>query len=175
VLVSGLFLAAQPTVAQDQPSRLVRVGIYDNEPKLWTEEEGQARGIFPEVLNAIAAKEGWRIEYVDGTFEEGLARLKRHEIDIMPDVAVSMEREREFVFNSETVLVGWAALYTRDDLQISSMADLAGKKIAIMTKGIIYSGKGGLNDLLNSFAIQADIIDVEVYADVFCEARRQVG
>jgi hypothetical protein len=55
------------------------------------------------------------------------------------------------------------------------MADLAGKKIAIMTKGIIYSGKGGLNDLLNSFAIQADIIDVEVYADVFCEARRQVG
>ncbi|MFH1048025.1 MAG: ATP-binding protein [Patescibacteria group bacterium] len=151
--------ATQPTV--------IRVGIYDNRPKIWQDENGTPQGLFPDVLNAIAEKEGWQLQYVFGTWDEGLNRLRTNEIDIMPDVAFSDERHQLYDFNEETVLVSWGMLYTRNGVNMNSILDVEGKRVAIMTNGILYDGPLGLKNMLESFGIQAEIIDVKQYDDVF--------
>lgn len=61
-------------------------------------------GIFIDILSHIADEEGWTLEFVPGTWMEGLNRLAAGEIDLMPDVAQSKSRGTRFVFHREPVL-----------------------------------------------------------------------
>ena len=42
----------------------VRVGLYENLPKIFTDPSGRAAGIFPDLLQAIADAQGWELQYV---------------------------------------------------------------------------------------------------------------
>ncbi|MBN2239602.1 MAG: transporter substrate-binding domain-containing protein, partial [Dehalococcoidales bacterium] len=70
----------------------IRVGIYDNKPKIFVTDDGKASGFWPDIIEYIGSKENWNIEYVYGTWEECMSRLETGEIDVMPDVAYSEER-----------------------------------------------------------------------------------
>ena len=81
--------------AADEP-RVIRVGAYQNAPKIFRDSSGTISGVFPDILDYIARQEHWRLEYVFGTFTEGLERLKNGEINLMVDVAGSEERAAEY-------------------------------------------------------------------------------
>lgn len=147
--------------------KTVKVGVYDNYPKIYKDADGNIKGFWADITNDIANKENWKLEYVYDTWDNNLKKLENQEIDIMVDVAVSEERKSTYDFNNETALVSWGIFYTKNGVVINSYADLEGKKIAIMKSGILYSGPYGLKTILNSFGINAEIIDVSVYSDVF--------
>ena len=48
----------------DSAGRTVRVGVYQNEPKVFMDENGHASGFFVDLLEEIAAREGWTLVYV---------------------------------------------------------------------------------------------------------------
>ena len=50
--------------AEALETRQVRVGVYSNEPKIFTDATGKPSGVLIEVLESIAAKEGWKLEFV---------------------------------------------------------------------------------------------------------------
>ena len=52
----------------------VRVGVYQNSPKVALSEAGRPEGIFIDLIEGIAEREGWEIEYVPGTWADGLER-----------------------------------------------------------------------------------------------------
>ncbi|NCP78130.1 MAG: transporter substrate-binding domain-containing protein, partial [Desulfuromonadales bacterium] len=79
--------------------QVVRVGVYQNAPKVFVDAQGRPTGIFVDLLEEIAARQGWRLEYVEGSWAEGLDRLRRGELDLMPDVAKTAQRETEFAFH----------------------------------------------------------------------------
>jgi len=110
----------------------VRVGVYQNSPKVALSATGKAEGIFIDLIEGIAAREGWTVEYVPGTWAEGLERLERGEIDLMPDVARNQERETRYAFHQEPVLSSWNQVYTRRGAGLRSMLDLEGKKVAVL-------------------------------------------
>ena len=57
--------------------RTVRMGVYNNPPKVYANRvEETPAGIFIDIIEYIAVKENWDIQYVEGTWEEGLERLK---------------------------------------------------------------------------------------------------
>jgi len=72
--------------------RPVRVGLYENAPKVYTDATGRPAGLFVELLEAIARAEGWRLSYEPCDWAVCLERLERGELDLMPDVAFSAER-----------------------------------------------------------------------------------
>ena len=174
ILLAGIILvlvillsAASWSAPPDNPGRPIRVGVYENRPKIFTDEEGNIAGLYADILNHIASKEGWELKYVHGNWAEGLERVEKNEIDIMVDVALSEARKKIYDFNNETILVNWAAIYARKDLKIESFFDLEGRKVTAMARGIHYSGPLGIMNLLRSFEIEAEFIPVEVYGDVF--------
>lgn len=158
---------ASPSVRAASEPRTVRVGLYYNEPKIWRAADGSPHGLFPDILSAIAANENWEIEYVYGTWDDGLRNLESGAIDIMPDVAFSDERQQVYDFNEETVLVNWGAVYAREGVAVESIMDLAGKRIAILKNGIHYNGTFGLEGMFEAFGIEAEIVDVQEYEEVF--------
>lgn len=151
-------------------SSVLRIGVYDNPPKIF-KENGEIKGFWADILDHIAEEEGWQVEYVHGTWSEGLERLEKGDIDIMVDVAVSEDREEIFDFHSEDVLLNWAEIYTRPGVEVNSIFDLEGLDIAVMKSGIHYTGPLGIRSLLDDFGISANFRDVDVYADVFEELR----
>ena len=127
-LALWMLLLSAPGWAQQK----VRVGVYENSPKVALASNGKPEGIFIDLIEAIAQKEGWQIEYVAGTWAEGLARLEKGELDLMPDVALTPEREQRYAFHRETVLASWNQVYARRGGGVRSLLDLHGKRVAVV-------------------------------------------
>jgi PAS domain S-box-containing protein len=170
LLLMLVICIAPPFLASGQSPQnplLVRVGAYENHPKIYTDKNGNIMGIFPELLGYVARQEGWILEYVPGTWSECLERLEKKEIDIMVDVAVSEERADKYDFSNETVLINWGTVYTTPDFEVESFLDLQDKKVAVMTGSIHTVGPGGIKQLADQFDIDCSFIGVDDYRKVF--------
>jgi signal transduction histidine kinase len=110
----------------------LRVGLYENPPKVFTSESGEPAGIFVDIIEEIARREGWELTYVHGTWIQGLTRLAAGGIDIMPDVAFSAQRGDIFNFHTEPVMSDWFQIYAAGNSGIRSIPDLEGKRVAVL-------------------------------------------
>ncbi|MDT9189295.1 MAG: transporter substrate-binding domain-containing protein [Limnospira sp. PMC 894.15] len=83
---------------------IVRVGIYENQPKVFIDETGKPAGFWVDLLNPIARKQNWQLQYIPCEWNQCLELLEEGQLDLMVDVAHSEERDRRFNFNQEVVL-----------------------------------------------------------------------
>ncbi len=153
-------------VSADDPIT-VRVGTYENSPKIFTDDEGNVSGFWPDIIEHIASEEGWEIEYVHGTWTQCLERLLSGEIDIMPDVAYTEERSRLYAFSDEPLLVSWSEVFAREGVDIQSIVDLEGKSIAVLQGSVNVEGPRGVKELVDAFDIRVTFIEVDSYTRVF--------
>jgi PAS domain S-box-containing protein len=149
------------------PAQVVRVGIYENNPKIFTNEKGNSSGFWPDIISYIALKEGWKIDYVHGTWAESLQRLENKDIDMMPDVAFNQERASVYVFSSETVYTSWTQVYTRAGAGIQSILDLEGKTVAVLEGSSNVEGPDGIKALVTAFGVSCSFSEVDSYVRVF--------
>ncbi len=142
----------------------VKVGIYQNFPLCFTDEQGEAQGIYIDVLAHIAKNEGWKIEYTAKNWNECLELLKLRKIDLMCGIAYTEKRARHYFFNKENVMVDWGQVYLPKGSGIQSIIDLHGKKVATMEKGILLPS---FRKLMEQFDITCRFIRVKDPHDVF--------
>jgi len=161
ILLFLLCIFVHPVIAQ---TITVKVGVYENNPKVFTDVTGKPSGIFIEILEYIAHKEGWNLKYVPGTWAEGLDRLVRGEIDLMPDVAYTSAREKIYNFNNEPVLSDWFQIYTIKGSKIKSIVDLAGKRVAVLDRSV---QQACFEHLSEGFGIDITIIPMPDYKTIF--------
>jgi PAS domain S-box-containing protein len=163
VLINFFFIGA----AQVPERREVKVGAYENAPKIYKNEVGEIVGFWPEIVQEIADRENWEIVWVYGTWEESVQRLQNDEIDIMPDVGLTEERRTQFVFSEETVFVSWARVYVNEDSDIETILDLEGKTIAGLSGSLNFDGPEGIKALINEFDVNATFVGMKSYEEVF--------
>ncbi|MBN2645123.1 MAG: EAL domain-containing protein [Desulfuromonadaceae bacterium] len=145
-------------------SDVLRVGLYDNPPKVYRNDQGQAAGLFIELLEAMARQEGWRLEFVDGTWTQCLERLEAGEIDLMPDVARTPLREQRFDFHAIPVAHSWSSLWSRGDVDILAWPDLAGKRVAVL-RGAVQ--ERALSRITDGLGIRVEEVPVDGMAAGF--------
>ena len=126
----ALFIVMRASVAG--AGRIVRVGVYQNPPKVFTDAQGQAAGFFVELLEEIAAREAWTLVYVPCEWAACLAALEAGSIDLMPDVAYSLERDTAYNFHRIPAVESWSQVYARPALTLQSLADLNGRQVALL-------------------------------------------
>ena len=122
-----------------QTRRTLRVGIYQNMPKVGLDSNNEPAGVFIDIIEYIAQKENWKLEFVQGTWSELLEKLDAGEIDIMVDVARSKEREEKYDFNQLPALTSWMQVYTGKNRNITGLHELSGKTIAVLEGSIQQS------------------------------------
>jgi len=165
ILMISLVIGSAAVAADD--ARIVRVGIYENQPKIFTDDAGKAAGFWPDIIEDIASEEGWTIEYKHGTWTECLQMLENNEIDMMPDVAYTEERVRKYAFSHETVYISWSRVYTQKGVEINSILDLEGKDIAVLKGSINVEGSDGIKEIIRSYNINCTYTEVDSYIRVF--------
>ncbi len=153
------------TVAADDPT-VVRVGLYENAPKIFTDDQGIAAGFWPEIVEYIADEEGWVIEYVPGSWSECMRNLADNDIDMMPDVAYTEERATHYAFGTEVVYTSWATVYSHQGTDIQSIVDLEGKTVAVLAGSVNVDGPGGIKELVTAFDIECVFVEVDSYSEV---------
>ena len=156
-----VILLGMPSVQADNIN--LKIGIYNFQPLVFTDDKGQAKGLFVDILNEVAKKENWNISYVPGTWDECLARLSDGKIDILTCVAYSDERKKQFDFTQENIFILWAELYQRKHVGIKTILDLENKKIAVV-KGA--NANNELKLLLDEFSVSSQITEFNSYPEV---------
>jgi signal transduction histidine kinase/CheY-like chemotaxis protein/HPt (histidine-containing phosphotransfer) domain-containing protein len=126
----------QAVPAWQHDRRVVAVGLYENAPKIYTAANGKPAGLFVELIEAVAAKEGWSLRYVRCEWADCLKQLDEGQLDLMPDVAFSNERAKRFSFHKVSVANSWSQVYSHPDLLIQELTDLAGMRVAVLEGGI---------------------------------------
>jgi PAS domain S-box-containing protein len=166
LLVLSLAGICSPISAAGTPLS-IKVGVYENNPKIFTDSQGWVAGFWPDILEYIAGEEGWDIQYVHGTWTECLQMLENNTIDVMPDVAYSEDRQGIFNFSREPVYISWSRVYAPQGSDIHVIPDLEGKSIAILKDSINAEGPDGIKALAGSFDLNCTFIETESYLEVF--------
>ena len=141
----------------------IKVGIYDNRPMVFLDEDDRPAGMQVDVISEIAKEQKWPIEFVHGTWQECLERLDHGDIDVLLDIGYSEERAKRFDFTNEALFSTWAQIYTPPGSDLVAIPDLAGKTIAVMRGDVHYAA---LRRLLGDFGINVRYAEFDDYKDL---------
>ncbi len=139
------------------------VGMYQAPPLLFRDSTGAPSGLYPDLLREMADAEGWRIEWVDASWPELRSMLRSGELDLLPAIAYTEERDSLYDFNTETVLSNWAVVFGRPGTDIESIIDLDGRTLAVLEGDVYYTG---FRELAEGFDIECDYVETSTYDSV---------
>ena len=152
------------TAGSSHASTTVKIGIYQNYPLVFADDNGKAKGIYIDTLEYVAAKEGWTPEYVPCKWADCLVQLESGTIDLLTAIAFSEERTKKYDFNEETFFPNWGQVYAKQDIEINSLEDLEGLTVAGLRDDIYYMA---LKKIAEKAPLEITYVDVEEYIDVF--------
>ncbi len=141
----------------------IRVGVYQNRPLLFKDSDGNVKGIFADILEYVAAKEGWAIEYKSDTWAQCLKDLKSGKLDVLGAIAYSEQRDQMYDFTYENIISNWGQIYTGKLSNIESILDFKGKKIAVLQNDIYYKN---LSELVKKLDIECRFTEAFDYEAV---------
>ncbi|BBO75479.1 hypothetical protein DSCW_28960 [Desulfosarcina widdelii] len=159
LIVFWLHWGATASVA-DGP---VVVGFNENPPLIFTDTDGQVKGIAFDLLNDIADEEGWQIRYLPGSYSECIRRLEEGTVDLFPGMAVAKEHENRFILGQEAIVADWGQLYTASDAVLSDILDFQDKAVAVVGSDIYFQA---FATILEKFEIRSRFVQVDSYGEV---------
>jgi ABC-type amino acid transport substrate-binding protein len=114
----------------------VRVAIYQNEPLVFWQGDGEPQGLLLDILEQVAKQHDWQLTYVKGSWGDGLARIRSGEVDLLVCVAFSADRAQYMDYSQESVLSLWGQVYVRRGQSLEDLLEIEGKRVAVLKNGI---------------------------------------
>jgi signal transduction histidine kinase/ABC-type amino acid transport substrate-binding protein/ActR/RegA family two-component response regulator len=114
------------------PQRVVKVAVFPHVPAIFMDKQGQPYGFYVDMLREVAAKEGWDLRFVPGTWQESLDRVQSGEVDLLTSVAYTPERDRYLDYGQEPSFTVWSILYAHPGSGITTVLDVRNRRIALM-------------------------------------------
>ncbi|MCW2120006.1 ATP-binding protein [Flavobacterium sp. 7A] len=116
--------------------KVVKIGVYDNPPKIFLNDQGKPDGVFIDVIKEIGKNENIEFEYHFDTWDHLYKKLQTGQIDILPDMVFSAERDSIFTLSKLPVMTSWSELFSRRELDLHSILDLENLRVGVL-KGSI--------------------------------------
>jgi|GEM_PF-1584653 len=162
VLTASVLLLLILTIPCYAEPTLVRVGITQDPPVLWMDEQGEVKGFFADILAHVAQQEDWQLEYVSGSWCELIPLLHIGDIDLLPSVYPEIKSQHDIALSRSPVLLDWGQVYSQTPEQIQTILDLEGKRVAVENSCIFYDGIGGIKDLADRFNVNIDFVNFDM-------------
>ena len=141
-----------PNTSTQLKSRLKTVIVADYYPYTFVNKEGVPDGFSVDLANAVAKVMGMDMEIKIDTWERAIRRLETGEIDFLPMMAYSKERDKVFDF-SVPHTIAFDAFFTRKgSKRINSIEELKGQTVIVM------KGDQAHNYLLSSGFVDSEHI-----------------
>ncbi|HEY6007847.1 MAG TPA: transporter substrate-binding domain-containing protein, partial [Geobacteraceae bacterium] len=131
--------SATTTPLQAHPKKVIVVGgDRDYPPYEFIDRNGQPAGYNVELTRAIADVMGMKVEFRLGGWAEMRNALQTGTIDVLQGMSYSDERAREVDFSLPYAIINHAVFARRDSPPVNSLAELAGKSVALHRAGIMH-------------------------------------
>ncbi|WP_375432329.1 ABC transporter substrate-binding protein [uncultured Friedmanniella sp.] len=130
-----------------QQAGVLRAGTLTDAPPNVYLKDGKFTGYDNELLNAVAAKLGLRVEFVGTEFSSLLAQVKTRKFDIGSSSISITEARKQTVAFSNKYDFGFLGLNVPAGSDIKTFDQLAGKRVAVV-QGTVqddYATRTGLN------------------------------
>ncbi|ACB00439.1 MULTISPECIES: EAL domain-containing protein [Cyanophyceae] len=166
LLALGLaaMLSGTEAIAQNQPAKTITVGVYQNDPKVFIDSGGRARGFWVDITSDIGRVENWAVTYVPCEWNQCLQQIEQGQLDLMVDVAYSDTRDEVFDFNTIIVLSSWSQIYARRGVYLETILDLDQRRVSILASGIQQEV---LRERIKAYGIQPELVPIDSYPGMF--------
>ncbi len=132
-------------------------GSPDWTPFNFTDQQGNYRGIANDYLQLISHYTGIKFRVITDTWQNNLTRLQNNEVHLLGAVYKTEERDAQFIF-SKPYFEALDYFFIRDDLQVNSLIDLEGKRLAIP---VGYAHR----KIIKKHFPKIKIVDVDTFGD----------
>ena len=161
ILVAGILLAPV-SLAEVQP-REFTIGTWDNPPIVFRNNSGEVTGLGIDILKDIAKEKNWTLNFKHGSWAEIYDDVQNGGIDLVVAIAFSPERNEILDYPKQTLINNWAVVYQTPDHDFTSIQDLQGKRVALVTK-VIHSKV--FTELMERFNFPFETVDAEDFEGV---------
>lgn len=124
--------AAPPAGPRQQPTLLKTIIVADYYPYTFLDADGVPAGFSVDLLKAVATVMGMELDIRPGTWKQAREDLASGDIDLLPMMAYSVERDRYFDFSPAHTIAYDAFFTRRDGERIRGDGDLKGKTVIVM-------------------------------------------
>ncbi|ADH85354.1 response regulator [Desulfurivibrio alkaliphilus] len=142
----------------------IRVAAFNYYPAIFLDTDSKVRGFYVDMLDEIASREQINFEYVFGSWDQGLERLRSGDVDLVTSAAYSEERSAFMDFGNQVLLTVWGELYVRQDSPPMSICELRDKTIAVMRQD---HNALAFKEHLSKFDISSRFIEFSDFDEVF--------
>jgi len=153
-----------PIYSQEFSGNLRVAIMKDVPPMSYKDQEGRPSGIFTDLIQEIASKNFWRIEWVYEPFPVLMQLVRENKIDLMVGLAYSEERTSFIHYGTTPIITSWAQIFVHpDNNDINNILDIQDKTIGLMKEDL--NGKKFI-DLATSFNIKYKTIYYNDYEEL---------
>lgn len=120
---------------------VIRLGVDPTfVPYEFIDSDGQYKGIASDYIRLINEKTGLNMVVTQGlTWTEAYEKAVRREIDVLPCVAKTAERERYFLFSDSYYTFQRAVFINQDTTGLRTFSDLSGQTVAVQMNSSHHS------------------------------------
>ncbi len=165
IVSSSQAATAKPAVSQQAGSRVIRMGVLeDNPPFSYLDNSGRIDGFAVDVIAAIEPIMGMHLERVSGPTTKINGAFMAGELDMLQTYASAPEREVYADFSVPYLMMSGAIIVRRGETGIQKLADLHGRRV------LVHRGSVGEAVLRG-----AGLADTIVFADSVGDAMRRLA
>jgi PAS domain S-box-containing protein len=136
----------------------------DYPPFALVRDGGTADGFSVELLKAVVEAVGYEVNFKVGPWNEIKEELIKGELDVLPLVSYSQERDKVFDFTAPYLRMHGAIFVRKSDKSIQSEADLKNKEVLVMR-----------GDTAHEYAVRRKLTDTLILTDSFEDAMKQLS
>ena len=164
VFLSGMWALLWASLASSasEPREIV-VGTWDNQPLVFRNAEGKVTGFAIDILEKVAEQKNWKLTYKHDNWAENYQALQDGQIDLLTVIAYSHKRDEFLDYPKETLINNWGVVYQTNENNITSIKDLKGKRVALVTK-VIHSKV--FTDLMDQFNFDFEVVPAKDFKEV---------
>ena len=116
----------------------IKVGFYNSNPYYFIDRNGERSGYYHELMDLVAKDLNLSYEYVDISMDEALEKLNNHEIDLLFGVAMTTERQTQYVYSKYYIAHDAMSIFTNKDIGFGQLEALSGLTYGYINNSFSY-------------------------------------
>ena len=115
-----------------QSENIVKVGVYEYEPYIYLDRNGNVTGYYNDLLKLINKKYDFSYEYVECNISEGIDKLKNCDIDIMLGLPIDSRLNEDIIFNQQSIDEEEFGVFSKENIIMSDLKSSKNLKLGLV-------------------------------------------
>lgn len=115
-----------------QSENIVKVGVYEYEPYIYLDRNGNITGYYNDLLKLINKKYDFSYEYVEYNISEGIDKLKNCDIDIMLGLPIDSRLNEDIIFNQQSIDEEEFGVFSKENIIMSDLKSSKNLKLGLV-------------------------------------------